>query len=157
MAITPYTPTTDVFRPFLDSFFGSDWGGRMAGMDLLRTPNADVIETKDEIRVAVELPGMNPADVEVTLENNVLTISGEKQEERREEDRESRWHLSERRYGRFSCSFVLPRDVEQDAIQAHFENGVLNVSIPKSEKVKPRRIEIQGGNGTQRLETNTSR
>jgi HSP20 family protein len=154
MAITPYRPTTDLFRSLFDvPVPGSEWGGRMAGSDMLRAPSADVVETQDEIRVVVELPGMQPENVELSLENNVLTISGEKREERREEDRDNRWHLSERRYGRFSRSFVLPRDVEQDRIEAHFESGVLNVTIPKSERARPRRIEIQGGNGQKRVET----
>jgi HSP20 family protein len=157
MAITPYRPTTELFRPFFDDIFGSELGARMAGSELMRTPHADVAETKDEIRVLVELPGMRPEDVEVDLENNVLTISGEKQEERQEGDKESRWHLSERRYGRFSRSFVLPRDVEQERINARFENGVLNVTIPKSEKAKPRRINVQGGEGTKKIETGTSK
>lgn len=157
MAIAPYRPTTDLFRPFFDDMLGSGWGGRLAGADLLRTPNADVMETKDEIQVLTELPGMRPEDVEVSLEDNVLTISGEKTQERREEDRESRWHLSERRYGRFSRSFVLPREVEQDRIEARFENGVLHVSIPKSERVKPRRIEVQGTNGSQQVQAGSSK
>lgn len=157
MAITPYRPTTDLFRPLLDDFMGSTWGGRLAGTDLIRTPSADVTESKDEIRVMVELPGMRPEDVDVSLENNILSISGEKKEERREEDKENRWHLSERRYGSFTRSFVLPRDVEQDRIQASFDNGVLTVTIPKSEKARPRRIEIQGGNGQQRVEAGTTK
>jgi HSP20 family protein len=154
MAITPYRPTTELFRSLFDDLpgFGSEWGGRMAGMDLLRAPSADVMESASEIRVMLELPGMNPEDVEVSLENNVLTISGEKKEERQEDDKKSRWHLSERRYGRFSRSFVLPRDVDHEGIQAHFENGVLRLSVPKSERAKPRRIQIQGGNGQQRIE-----
>jgi HSP20 family protein len=115
------------------------------------------MESKDDIRVMLELPGMRPEDVEVNLEDNVLTISGEKKEEREEEDQESRWHLSERRYGRFSRSFVLPRDVEQEKIQARFENGVLNVTIPKSEKAKPRRINVQGGDGARRIEAGRSK
>ena len=157
MAITPYRPTTDLFRPLFDDFLGTGWGGRLAGTDLMRTPSADVTESKDEIRVMVELPGMRPEDVDVSLENNILTISGEKKEERQEEDRDNRWHLSERRYGSFTRSFVLPRDVEQDRIQASFENGVLSVTLPKSEKARPRRIEIRGGNGQQRVETGNTR
>lgn len=153
MAITPYRPAMDLFEGFL----GSGWGGRLAGMDLMRAPEADVTETADEIRVAVELPGMRSEDVEVSLEDNLLTISGEKKEEREEEDREHRWHLSERRYGRFSRSFVLPRDVEQDGIRASFENGVLSLTIPKSERARPRRIEIGSGNGRQRIEAGASR
>src|SRR5690606_15026177 len=79
------------------------------------------------------------------LENNILTISGEKRQDREESDEKHRWHLSERRYGQFSRSFVLPRDVEQDNIEATFENGVLRVVIPKSERARRRKIEIRGG------------
>lgn len=159
MAIAPYRPTTELFRTIFDDVPGLNpgWGGRMAGMDLLRAPHADVMETKDDIRVTLELPGLRPEDLDVNLEDNVLTISGEKKEERDEEGQENRWHLSERRYGRFSRSFVLPKEVEQDRIQASFENGVLHVTIPKSERVKPRRIQIQHGNGRQQIEANTSK
>jgi HSP20 family protein len=158
MALIPYRPTTDMLRSFFDmSGVDSEWGGRMAGMDLLRAPSADVMETENEIRVLIELAGMSSDDVELSLENNVLTISGEKREERREEDEQNRWHLSERRYGRFSRSFVLPRDVEQERIEAQFENGVLSVSIPKSEKAKPRRIEIRGGKGRKQVGTGSTR
>jgi HSP20 family protein len=155
MAITPYRPTTDLFRSIFDDLpaFGTGWGGRLAGMDLLRAPSADVMESKDEIHVTIELPGLSADEVEVSLEDNVLTIGGEKREERTEQNEENRWHLSERRYGRFSRSFVLPKEVEQDRIHASFDNGVLNVVIPKSEKVKPRRIDVRGGHDSQRIET----
>lgn len=158
MAIAPYRPTTELFRTFFDDLpgFGAGWGGRMSGMDMLRAPNADVLETKDEIQVTLELPGLRPEEVEVSLEDNVLTVSGTKQEERSEENQEQRWHLTERRYGQFSRSFVLPKEVEQDRIQATFDNGVLNVTIPKSEKVKPRRIDVRAGNGGQRIEANSN-
>ena len=159
MAIAPYHPTTDLFRTFFDDLpgFGAGWGGRMSGIDMLRAPTADVLETKDDIQVTLEMPGLRPDEVEVSLEDNVLTVSGEKKEERSRENQEQRWHLTERRYGRFSRSFVLPKEVEQDRIQAIFENGVLNVTIPKSEKVKPRRIDVRGGSGGQRIEANTTR
>lgn len=157
MALTQHRPATDLFRSFFDDLPElTGWGGRMSGMDSLRAPTADVMETKDDIRVALELPGLRPEDIEVNLEDNILTISGEKREER-EESQENRWHLSERRYGRFSRSFILPREVEQEKIQARFENGVLNVTIPKNERMKPRRIEIQSGNGRQQIEANTSK
>ncbi|HEV2131319.1 MAG TPA: Hsp20/alpha crystallin family protein [Longimicrobiaceae bacterium] len=147
MAITPYRPTTDVFRPLFEDLF-RPWSGRGS---LLRSPDADIVETESEIRVMVELPGMRAEDVSVDVENNVLTISGEKKEEREEEEEGSTWHLSERRYGRFSRSFLLPRNVEQDQIQARFEDGVLSVTIPKSERAVPRRIQVQGGGETQRV------
>lgn len=157
MAITPYRPTTDVFRTLFDDVLGSTWGGRMAGVDLLRAPQTDVVETAEEVRVMMELPGMRAEDIDVSLENNLLTISGEKHEGREEGSEEERWHLSERRYGRFSRSFVLPRDVEQDSIEARFENGVLSLRIPKSERAKPRRIAVQDGGGRKRVEANTSK
>lgn len=153
MAITPYRPTTDLFQPLFEDFFRPGGG---AG-SLLRAPEADVIETDDEIRVMVELPGMRAEDVNVDLENNVLTISGEKKEEREEGGEGNTWHLSERRYGRFSRSFLFPRDVEQDQIQARFENGVLSVTIPKSERAKPRRIQVQSGGETRRVEASTNK
>ena len=153
MAIRPYRPTTDIFRPLFDDLLTPTFGGRMAGMDLLRTPEADVMESQDEIRVTLELPGVPSENVEVSLEDNVLTISGEKREEHRQEGKDQRWHLSERRYGRFTRSFVLPREVETDNIEANFHNGILTVRVPKSERVKPRRIEVHADGGSKRIET----
>lgn len=143
MAITPYRASTDLLRPLFEEFFTpiSD-GGRLG--NLMRAPVADVIESEDEIRVTLELPGIRTEDIDVDIENNVLTISGEKQEERSEGDKRSTWHLTERRYGHFSRSFVLPRDVEADKIRANFENGILTVQIPKSERARRRKISVGG-------------
>lgn len=158
MAITRYRrPTTDLLRPFFEDLIDTSWGGRMGGMDLLRTPDADVMESRDDIRVMIELPGLRPEDVDITLENNVLTVSGEKREEQREEAADHRWHLSERRYGRFDRSFVLPREVNPDRIQARIDNGVLSVTIPKNEKAKPRHIEIHVGDGEHRVHASAPR
>jgi HSP20 family protein len=145
MAITPYRPATELFRPFFDDVLGSTrgWGGRMS--DLLRVPEADVQETENELRVTVEIPGMKPEDIDLDLENNVLTISGEKNQTSEEEGEGNTWHLSERRYGKFTRSFVLPRDLEADRIDARYDNGVLRVTIPKSERARRRRIEIHNG------------
>ena len=155
MALTPYRPSTDLFRSLFDDMLAPSggWGGRMS--EMMRVPEADVVESENEIRVVVELPGMKPENIELDVENNVLTIGGHKQEEQRNGD--DTWHLSERRYGKFSRSFVLPRDVDQEGIQARFDNGVLAVAIPKSEKARRRRIEVQaegsrreiGGDGAQ--------
>jgi HSP20 family protein len=155
MAMTPYRPSADLLSPIFEDFLRpvSGWGGRMGG--LLRAPDADVVETEDQIRVMVELPGIKAEDINLDLENNVLTISGEKREEHEEQDENNSWHLSERRYGKVSRSFVLPRDVEQEQIQARFEDGVLSVTIPKTEKARRRRIEIQSGGGQRRVEANT--
>lgn len=148
MAINRWQPTTDLFRPILDDLAMPF--GRMGST--LRVPDTDVLETEDEVSVVAELPGMNPEDIDVSLENNVLTISGEKKEERKSGEENGTYHLSERRWGRFTRSFVLPREVDQDRIEANFDNGVLRVSIPKSEKARRRRIDIKGDGGSKRIE-----
>jgi HSP20 family protein len=150
MAITPYRPSTELFGSMFEDLFrpSSGLGGRLGGM--LRVPDSDVVERENEIRVAVELPGLSPEDIQLDIENNVLTISGEKKEDRQEEN--ETWHLTERRYGKFSRSFVLPRDVEQEQINAHFEGGVLTVTIPKSERARRKRIEIKDGGGQRQVE-----
>jgi HSP20 family protein len=150
MAIAPYR-SSELF-PLLDDVFGSmrGWGGH--ANEMLRMPDADVVETQDELRVTLDLPGMKADDIGVDLENNVLTISGEKREQNEDEGQDRTWHLSERRYGRFTRSFVLPRDVDAEQIQAGFENGVLTVSIPKSERAKRRRIQIQDGGQRREVE-----
>ena len=155
MAITPYRSGTDLLTPMFEDLFRPmrGWGGRMA--EMLRVPDTDVVETENGIRVTLDLPGMRPEDVSVDLENNVLTVSGERREERTEGEESDTWHLSERRYGKFSRSFVLPREVEQERIEARFEDGVLRVVIPKSEQTRRRRIEIRNGGGQERVEAGT--
>lgn len=142
MAITRYQPSTDLFRSFFDEL--ATPFGRMGSS--MRVPDTDVVEREHEIQVVCELPGLGRDEVELSLENNVLTVSGEKHERHEQGGEGDTYHLSERRWGRFSRSFVLPREVDQDRIAAHFENGVLTVSIPKSEKARRRKIEI-GSNG----------
>lgn len=107
------------------------------------TPVVDVRETKDAIEVVAELPGMRPDDVEVNVENNVLTVAGEKKQEVTEGSPEAEYHLVERRCGKFERSFTLPRSVDPDRIAARFEHGLLTVTLPKAEAAKPRRVEIR--------------
>jgi HSP20 family protein len=120
--------------------------GSRSGGNLMRAPETDVVESEREIRVQVEMPGLKRENIEVDVENNVLTIRGEKREERTE-GQEGRYHLAERRYGTFARSFVLPRDVDAERIQASFEDGVLCVTIPKSEKARRRKIDVGAANG----------
>ena len=152
MAITQYRPASDLFAPFLDEFMNRPVGGRVS--NLMRAPEADVLETEKEIRVHLEMPGMRGEEIEIGLENNILTISGEKSQERVESDEKNTWHLTERRYGKFSRSFVLPRDVESEAIEASFEDGVLKVVIPKSERARRRRIDVRTAAETRQTENN---
>jgi HSP20 family protein len=145
MVITRFQPSPRLFSPLVEDVVLPL--RRMSSM--LRIPEADVIETRDQIRVVVELPGMEVKDIDLSLEKNVLTVSGEKLEERDGEEEQRIYHLSERRWGRFSRSFVLPHEVEQDGIDAHFRDGVLTITIPKSEHARRRRIEIRNGQAKQ--------
>jgi HSP20 family protein len=142
MALYP-TRYTDPFDQLFNTVLGANGSRGGNGSSLMRAPDTDVIETEHEIRVVTEMPGLKRENIEVDVENNVLTIRGEKREERREGE-PGRFHLAERRYGTFTRSFVLPRDVDADQIQADFEDGVLTIAIPKSERARRRRIQVGG-------------
>jgi HSP20 family protein len=107
------------------------------------TPAVDIKENENEIRLDLELPGMSPEDVEITAENGVLSVRGEKREERKEGD-DNRYQVVERIYGTFLRTFQLPLGVDEDQIKAEFNNGVLSLHIPKAALPQPKRIEIGG-------------
>jgi HSP20 family protein len=100
----------------------------------------DVTEDENTLRITLELPGVDPADVRLSIENNVLTIRGEKKQEL--EENNERVHRSERTYGMFERTFVLPNTVDPDKIEARYENGVLYVAVTKAERAKPREIRV---------------
>ena len=104
-------------------------------------PAVDISEDKDNLYVDVEIPGMNKEDIKVSLENNVLSLKGEKKHEK--EVREEDYHRWERRYGSFARAFELPVSIQSDKISASYENGVLRVALPKAEEVKPKEIPIE--------------
>jgi len=105
----------------------------------------DVAETDKEVRVCVELPGVEEKDIDVTLDNDLLTIRGEKKFEQEKGDDKTNYHFVERGYGRFQRSLRLPYQVNPDEVKASFHNGVLTVTVPKSEQqARARRIQIQG-------------
>lgn len=141
---TPYDALTDVRRE-LDRVFGES--ERTNGGSVL--PLAmDVIETADELRATIELPGVRPEDVEITVDDNVLTVAGEKKVTL-ETDDEAGVRISERRYGRFERSFVLPQNVDSERVSADVEHGVLMLRLPKREEAKPRRIRVGVNGGEQ--------
>jgi HSP20 family protein len=111
----------------------------------------EVIDAGAEIRFAVEMPGVDPNEIELTLENNILTIAGEKKMQR-EEGQESGYRLLERRYGRYERSFRVPSNVIGDQVRANYEHGVLHITLPKAEEARPRRIRIAATEGNQKLE-----
>lgn len=130
----------DLFReePLIKSFFapvakGTDQNGGFI-------PAVDVRESDDEFLFTAELPGIKRDDVSITLDDNVLTISGERKFES-EENREQ-FHRVERSYGTFTRSFTLPHEVAEDKVKASFQDGLLSVTVPKTEKAKPRQIDI---------------
>ena len=147
MSITRYDPFRDlkslqdeVNRLFSTSFsrsFGEEGFARGAWM-----PNVDIFENKDEIVLEAELPGMNREDFELTVENNVLTLRGERRFEKKDEA--DNYHRVERSYGAFSRSFTLPQTVSPEGATAEYKNGVLRVVLHKREEVKARRIEVSG-------------
>lgn len=106
-------------------------------------PPVDVSEDPNAVRLTVELPGVRAEDVKLSVENNMLTIRGEKKQESREERGQVRRY--ERSYGLFERAFALPSTVDQDKIEARFENGILEISIPKSERARPREIPVSAG------------
>ncbi|HEU4584271.1 MAG TPA: Hsp20/alpha crystallin family protein [Gemmatimonadaceae bacterium] len=118
-------------------------------------PAADVREDDNAIDIDIELAGLDPDDVDITVENGVLTVSGEKRTER-EEGKEGQYHVVERRYGSFVRSFQLPQGVDESKISARFDNGLLTIEIPKSALPQPRRVQI-GASGGQQVQGNVGR
>jgi len=104
-------------------------------------PAVDVFEDKDAVKIVAELPGVTPEDVKLSLENNLLTIRGEKKQEA--EERNERVHRYERSYGAFERAFVLPSTVDGEKISAEYRDGVLTVTVPKAERARPREIPVR--------------
>lgn len=104
-------------------------------------PSVDIFENKDQIVLEAELPGIKADDVNISIENNVLTIHGERKFEKKDEG--DNFHRVERSYGSFTRSFTLPPTVSSENANAEFENGVLRLTLAKREEAKPRRIEIK--------------
>src|SRR5206468_3188478 len=105
------------------------------------TPLADITEDDKEYLIKAELPEMKKEDVKVTVENGVLTISGERKFE--QEEKKKKYHRVERGYGTFMRSFTLPDDADFNKVNAQFKNGVLMVHVPKSERAQPKQIEVK--------------
>lgn len=103
----------------------------------------DVSETEDGYTIRASVPGAKADDIEITYNNNTLTVRGETREEETREG--EKYHLRERRYGSFSRSIMLPTRVNADQINADYQDGILTIHLPKAEEARPRRIEVRGG------------
>jgi HSP20 family protein len=147
------TRETDPFlslRRGMDRLFDQVMGG--FGMPApfatgVMAPRVDVAETPQGIEVTAELPGIEPKDVQIELDDGVLTLRAERKAERTEEDKDKRWHIVERQSGTYLRRFALPFDAEPEKVEARFDKGVLHVAIPRPPQSKPqaKRIEIKAG------------
>jgi HSP20 family protein len=147
MGIVRYDPFRDLrslqdevnrlFTTNLSRAFGDEGIARGAW-----NPSVDIYENKDQIVLEAELPGMRREDFDLSIENNVLTLRGERRFEKKEES--DNYHRVERSYGSFTRSFTLPQTVSAETAVAEYRNGVLRVTLPKREEVKARRIEVSG-------------
>ena len=141
--LTPFKDF-DRMRKEMDRLWGSflEVGSRRRGEDDTEWyPSVDIAETKNVVVVKVELPGMDPKDIDVSLSDGMLTIKGEKKQER--EEKEENYHLVERSYGSFTRSVGLPKEVKHDKISASYKNGVLKIVLPKSEEAKQKEVKIK--------------
>lgn len=105
------------------------------------TPSVDISETEGEYQIKAEIPDVKKEDVKIVLEDGVLTLQGQRKQEK--EDKETKYHRIERSYGRFARTFSLPDVIDVDKVKAEFKAGVLNLYLPKSQKAKPKSIEVQ--------------
>jgi HSP20 family protein len=143
--ITRYNPLND-FRTLQSRFFEPFFARFNFADDSLNTgtwaPPVDVAEDNEKILVKVEVPGVDEKDLKVNFEDGLLTISGERQFEQKDD---RNYHRIERSYGSFVRTFTLPRSVDTTAIMANYRNGVLEIEIPKKDEAKPKQIQINVG------------
>jgi HSP20 family protein len=152
MALVRFDPTREVdslqseVNRVFDAFFGN--GGAVATRSRRWVPAMDLLETDDHLILRADLPGLGHDDVEIEIKDGVLSVSGERRAEH--EDKSEGYYRVERAFGSFSRSLSLPRGVNADAVDASFDDGVLEVRIPKPAERKPHRVEIGAGavNGT---------
>ena len=132
-----------LFASFFDTPTARGGNGNGGGATRRWIPAMDLVETKDDFVLRADLPGIGDADVSIEVENNVLTISGERKAEH--EERHEGYYRIERATGSFARSLSLPEGIDPDAVTAAFDNGVLTVRVPKPVQAKPRRVKIGVG------------
>jgi HSP20 family protein len=145
MPITRWRAPTDSFNQMeqrMQQFFDRPFRLPFIDVDVGWAPSVEVSETNGSIEVTAEIPGVTRDDIEVDLENNILTIRGEKKEEIEEKEKET--YLYERFYGSFHRSIALPAAVDEEKVNAEFRNGVLKVRLQKTTQTKGRKIEVTG-------------
>ena len=133
----PFREMTQQTQSQINKLVDQVWGGRQESW----LPAIDVFDTKDAVVLKAELAGMDPDDIQIEVEDNVLTVKGERRFE--EAVDEERYYRVERRFGSFQRSLALPQGVRAEDISANYEDGILTISVPKVEEEKPKRIEVK--------------
>ncbi|MBK9924589.1 MAG: Hsp20/alpha crystallin family protein [Anaerolineales bacterium] len=128
-------------RDAMDRLFDDAFTRPLSIRDAWSVPAIDMYQTDDEIVVKASLPGIKAEEVQINVTGEVLTLKGEVKHE--EESKDKAWHIREQRYGSFERSVALPTDVVADKAKAEFENGILTITLPKAEEVKPRTITVK--------------
>ncbi|MEZ5427686.1 MAG: Hsp20/alpha crystallin family protein [Pyrinomonadaceae bacterium] len=146
MNIIKYDPFRDLrsLQDEMNRLFSAGFP-RLSNQEEMSTgwsPSVDIYESENQIVLEAELPGMKREDFELSIENNVITLRGERRFEKKDEG--DNYHRVERAYGSFTRSFNLPRTVSTEDIKAEFKNGILTVNLPKKEEAKARKIEVSG-------------
>lgn len=146
--VTAWHPITDFASEFasmqreIDRMFDGFRGGTVdENASSLLMPVVDIAERENDYQIKVELPGVEKNDVRITVQNDVLTIRGEK--EKGTEQKNENYRRVERSYGSFQRSFAMPTSVQSDKIEASYDNGILTITLPKLEEAKPKEIEVR--------------
>lgn len=145
MAVIRWDPFRDLMtlREKMNRLFEDTFTTRGEEKELISgkwTPSVDIYESENALVLSAELPGIEEDDIEIKIENNTLTLKGERKFEK--ETKEENYHRVERAYGSFSRSFTLPHYIDHDKIKAEHENGVLKITMPKKPELKPRKVKI---------------
>ena len=141
MTLVKYNPHRG-FPRLSDEFnrFFGDFNAHLEDSDRVWVPSVDIRENENAYEAEVEIPGLDKKDIQLSVEDGLLSISGEKKREN--ENEEGNYHYVERTFGKFERSFRLPKNVKAEEIKANYKNGVLHVEIPKAEEVKPKQIPV---------------
>jgi HSP20 family protein len=141
--LSKWEPFRDLvsLRTDMDRLFNTFFGGLTEEREGFWSPVLDIEENNGNLMVKAEIPGMTKDDIKVTVRDNMLSITGERKQEK--ETKDKTFHRIERCYGKFSRVITLPTEVEADNIKATYKDGILNVTLPKSESAKPKQIDVE--------------
>jgi HSP20 family protein len=142
-ALIRYATPANALSNILDDFLGTSvFDARDRDISLENYPRVDIVEGQDAYKISADMPGLDKNNISVEVKNGVLAISGEKKEEKSEREKNRFYHF-ERRFGSFRREFALPDHVDDEHVDAKYANGVLEITLTKTEAAKPKAIEIK--------------